>query len=159
MTPLRHLLLAGLPLLATMPAPAQTPPPAERVARGSFTVQMKPQGDASASQGVSLGRLSLDKRFDGDLVGTGSGEMLTALTAVKGSAGYVAIERVSGRLQGLEGSFVMQHSGTMDNGAQSLSITIVPDSGTGALAGIRGVFRLQVDNGQHRYEIAYTLPR
>jgi Protein of unknown function (DUF3224) len=128
------------------------------IANGTFTVQMKPQDDTSSANGVNLGRMSLDKIFEGDLVGSGQGQMLTAMTAVKGSAGYVAIERVSGTLHGKAGSFVMQHSGTMDKGAQQLSITLVPDSGTGELAGIQGVFRLRMEGGQHHYELAYTLP-
>jgi Protein of unknown function (DUF3224) len=132
------------------------------IANGTFAVQMKPQDDTSAVDGVSLGRMQLDKSFVGDLVGAGKGQMLTAMTAmtaVKGSAGYVAIERVSGSLHGKVGSFVMQHSGTMDKGAQQLLITLVPDSGTGALVGIRGVFQLRVEAGQHHYALDYTLPQ
>lgn len=129
------------------------------VAKGSFTVEMKPQAEPSTSEGVSLGRMSLDKRFEGDLAATGKGEMLTALTPVKGSAGYVAIERVTGTLHGRAGSFVFQHSGTMDQGAQSLSITVVPGSGTGALAGISGTFKLRIVDGKHLYEFEYSLPQ
>ena len=128
------------------------------VAKGSFSVEMKPQADAGAVDGVSLGRMSLDKRFEGDLVGAGQGEMLTALTGVKGSAGYVAMERVTGTLHGKSGTFALQHSGTMTRGAQQLSITVVPDSGTGALAGIAGVFKLNMSDGRHFYELEYTLP-
>lgn len=128
------------------------------IARGSFTVEMKPQSEPGAVEGVNLGRMSLDKRFEGDLVATGQGEMLTALTPVKGSAGYVAIERVTGTLQGRSGSFVFQHSGSMDRGAQQLSITVVPDSGTGELAGISGTFRLNIVEGRHFYEFEYSLP-
>jgi hypothetical protein len=128
------------------------------IANGTFAVQMKPQDDGSSADGVSLGRMSLDKVFAGDLVGTGQGQMLTALTAVKGSAGYVAIERVTGTVHGKAGSFVMQHSGTMNKGAQQLSITLVPDSGTGELVGIQGVFRLRIEAGQHHYALDYTLP-
>ena len=128
------------------------------VAKGTFTVEMKPQSEAGAINGVNLGRMSLDKRFDGDLVGTGKGEMLTALTPVKGSAGYVAIERVTGTLRGRSGAFVFQHSGTMDRGAQQLSITVVPDSGTGELAGISGAFKLNIVDGKHCYEFEYSLP-
>jgi Protein of unknown function (DUF3224) len=129
------------------------------IANGTFTVQMTPHDDTREADGVSLGRLALNKIFAGDLVGTGQGQMLTAMTAVKGSAGYVAIERVTGTLHGLAGSFAMQHSGTMDQGAPQLSITLVPDSGTGQLLGIRGVFRLRVEAGQHHYALEYTLPR
>lgn len=128
------------------------------VAKGSFTVEMKPQSGADTVDGVSLGRMSLDKKFEGDLVATGKGEMLTALTPVKGSAGYVAIERVTGTLHGRTGSFVFQHTGTMNQGAQQLSITVVPGSGTGALAGLAGTFRLNVVDGKHLYEFEYSLP-
>ena len=128
------------------------------LAKGTFTVEMKPQAEPNTAEGVTLGRMSLDKRFEGDLVATGKGEMLTALTPTKGSAGYVAIERVTGTLQGRSGSFVFQHSGTMDQGAQRLSITVVPGSGTGALAGISGAFKINITEGKHFYEFEYSLP-
>jgi len=128
------------------------------VAKGTFTVEMKPQAAPNAADGVSLGRMSLDKRFEGDLVAVGKGEMLTALTLIKGSAGYVALERVTGALHGHAGSFVFQHSGTMDQGAQRLSIMVVPGSGTGALAGISGEFRIEISEGRHSYEFEYSLP-
>jgi Protein of unknown function (DUF3224) len=128
------------------------------IAKGTFEVEMKPQSDAAVRDGVSLGRMSLDKTFEGDLVATGKGEMLTALTPVKGSAGYVAIERVTGSLNGRNGSFVFQHSGSMDGGAQQLSITVVPGSGTGELIGISGAFRLEIAGGKHFYEFEYALP-
>lgn len=127
------------------------------VARGSFTVQMTPQGEPSTQEGVSLGHLLLNKVFEGDLVGTGQGQMLTALTPVKGSAGYVAIERFVGNLHGRAGSFVFQHTGTMDQGAQRLSITVVPGSGSGALAGLQGEFRILITEGRHDYTFEYTL--
>ena len=129
------------------------------VAKGSFTVEMKPQVEAASVEGVNLGRMSLDKRFEGDLTATGKGEMLTALTPIRGSAGYVAIERVTGTLHGRSGSFVFQHAGTMDQGAQQLSITVVPDSGTGALVGIVGTFKLTIIDGKHFYEFEYSLPQ
>lgn len=128
------------------------------IARGTFTVEMKPQAGQQEVGGVALGRMSLDKRFEGDLVGTGQGEMLSALTPVKGSAGYVAIERFTGALHGRSGSFVFQHSGTLDQGAQRLAIGVVPDSGTEDLLGIRGTFRLNLADGRHSYEFKYTLP-
>jgi len=153
---------ASLVLAASLavfsPSIAQEPQRMTHVAKGSFTVQMKPLDAPGAVEGVSTGRMSLDKRFEGDLEGTGRGEMLTALTPVKGSAGYVAIERFTGTLHGRAGSLVFQHSGTMNQGAQQLSITVVPGSGTGALAGILGVFRLNIVEGRHLYEFEYTLP-
>jgi hypothetical protein len=128
---------------------------------GTFTVQMKPQGETAAvPEGVTpLGRMSLDKIFSGDMAGRSEGEMLTAVSPMAGSAGYVAIERFTGSVHGRDGSFVMQHSGTMSRQhEQQLSITVVPDSGSGALQGIEGRFLLKIENGQHHYELQYTLP-
>jgi predicted flavoprotein YhiN len=129
---------------------------------GTFTVQMTPQGAASqAPAGATpLARLSLDKVFSGAMAGTSHGDMLTAVTPTEGSAGYVAIERFTGTVHGHEGSFVLQHSGTMSRQhGQQLSITIVPDSGSDALQGIEGRFLLKVENGQHHYELEYMLAR
>jgi len=130
-----------------------------QIARGSFSVEMAALAEAVAADGVGLGRNSLHKRFDGDLIAVGNGEMLTALTPIPGSAGYVAIERVIGSLHGRNGSFVLQHSGTMDRGAQLLAISVVPGSGTGALAGISGTFTLRIADGKHFYELEYVLPQ
>ena len=127
-------------------------------ASGTFEVKLQPQSLADAGADSTLGRMSLDKTFSGDLQGTGKGEMLTAMTAVKGSAGYVAIERVTGALQGRRGSFVFQHTGTMDHGAQQLSVTVVPDSGTGELVGLAGKFDILIADGKHSYTFDYTLP-
>lgn len=129
-----------------------------KVASGSFTVEMKPQGEGLVVDGVSTGRMALSKRFAGDLVAVGEGEMLTALTPVKGSAGYVAIERVTGTLDGKAGSFVFQHCGTMNGGDQQLSIRVVPGSGTAQLAGLEGSFRINIVDSQHLYEFEYSLP-
>lgn len=128
-----------------------------RVAKGSFQVRMTPAAEPDAAHGVALGRLTLEKSFDGELVATSAGTMLTAMTPVQGSAVYVAIERVTGTLDGREGSFVMHHSGVMARGAQSLAIAIVPDSGTGQLAGIAGTMRIVIENKQHFYELEYAL--
>jgi hypothetical protein len=128
---------------------------------GTFTVQMTPQGAPSeAPAGATpLARLSLDKVFSGDMAGTSHGEMLTAVTPTQGSAGYVAIERFTGTVDGRQGSFALQHSGTMSQrGGRQLTITIVPDSGSDALAGIEGRFLLKIENGQHHYELEYALP-
>ena len=129
------------------------------IAAGSFTVEMTPQDDGVTHEDVTLARVVLSKRFDGDLTGTGHGQMLTAMTPVKGSAAYVAIERVTGTLHGRAGSFVFQHVGTMNQGAQQLSIRVVPGSGTGDLTGIEGVFALTITDGRHCYTFDYTLPR
>jgi hypothetical protein len=101
--------------------------------------------------------MSLDKQFHGDLEGTSKGEMLTIGTDVKGSAGYVAIERVIGRLQDQSGTFVLQHTGTMTRGVPNLTITVVPDSGTGELVGLAGKMTINVTDGRHFYEFEYTV--
>jgi len=127
-------------------------------AAGPFDVTVTPQGQPEVGDGVTTGRMTIDKRYHGALEGSGVGEMLSAMTATEGSAGYVAIERVSGKLDGRSGSFVVQHSGTMARGAQALSITVVPDSGTGELAGIAGTMRIRIEERQHFYEFDYVLP-
>jgi hypothetical protein len=99
----------------------------------------------------------LDKQFHGDLEGTSRGQMLTAMTDVKGSAGYVAVERVSGTLRGRAGTFALQHNGTMTRGAPSLTITVVPDSGTDELAGLSGRMTIILTDGKHSYELEYAL--
>jgi hypothetical protein len=101
--------------------------------------------------------MAIDKRFHGDLDATSEGEMLSAGTAVQGSAGYVAIERVSGTLHGRAGTFVLQHSGTMARGAQQLTIAVVPDSGTEQLEGLSGTMAIQIADGKHSYEFRYSL--
>lgn len=127
-------------------------------ASGTFDVKLIPQPSGAAPGETNLGRLTIDKQFRGDLEGTSTGEMLSAMTGVKGSAGYVALERVTGSLHGRSGSFVLQHSGTMTRGAPQLTITVVPDSGTGALAGIAGSMAIVVAGGKHSYTLDYTLP-
>jgi hypothetical protein len=103
--------------------------------------------------------MSIDKQFHGDLDATSKGQMLTAGTDVKGSAGYVAIERITGTLEGRSGSFVFQHSGTLTRGAPQQSITVVPDSGTGQLVGLAGQMTINIAEGKHSYEFEYTLPQ
>ena len=124
---------------------------------GTFEVRLTPL-DEHKAEGSTLGRSSLDKRFEGELIGTSTGQMLTALTGVKGSAGYVALERVSGTLLGRRGTFVLQHSGTMARGEQRLSIAVVPDSGTEALTGLEGTMSIEIGEGTHSYSFNYTLP-
>lgn len=125
-------------------------------AGGTFEVRLSPQVDGEEA-GASLGRLLIDKRFGGDLEATSKGQMLAFRSGVEGSAGYVALERVEGTLAGRAGSFVLQHSGTMERGAQSLSVTVVPDSGTGDLAGLAGRMNIIIAEGRHSYEFDYTL--
>lgn len=130
-------------------------------ATGTFDVVMQPQPTAASAadaQPNGVGRMSLDKTFHGDLVATGSGEMLTAMTDTKGSAGYVAVEMVTGTLQGMTGSFMLQHTGSMNRGAPSLTITVVPDSGRGELVGISGQLTIRIDAGKHFYDFDYALP-
>jgi hypothetical protein len=127
-------------------------------ATGTFEVKMTPQPAEEGDAG--LGRMSIDKQFHGDLEGTSKGFMLaSAATVVKGSGGYVAMERVTGALKGHTGSFVLQHSGTMTRGTPTLSVTVVPDSGTGQLEGISGTLTIKIDQGKHSYEFEYTLPQ
>lgn len=126
-------------------------------ANGTFEVKIAPLPAYDSSEGSLLGRLSIDKQFHGDLEATSKGEMLSAGTAVKGSAGYVALERVSGKLKGRTGTFVLQHSGTMNRGTPGLSITVVPDSGTGELAGLAGTMTIDIADGKHSYSFEYML--
>jgi hypothetical protein len=128
-----------------------------QTARGTFDVKLSPQGSDDKAEGSALGSLSLDKRFHGNLEGSSKGTMLTALTDVKGSAGYVAIERVTGTLHGRSGSFVLQHTGVMTRGAQQLTVAVVPDSGTGQLVGIAGNMDIIIADGKHSYNFQYTL--
>lgn len=140
-------------------APATRPhtPMTTQHARGTFEVTLKPLTPYESEEGARIGRLSIDKQFRGDLAGTSKGEMLSAGTAVKGSAGYVAIERVRGTLGGRRGSFTLQHSGTMTRGAPQLTLTVVPDSGTDELVGLAGSMTIDVANGRHDYVLTYTL--
>ncbi len=124
-------------------------------AHGTFEVKLTPQ--TADGQDPNLGRMSIDKQFRGDIEGTSKGEMLTGMTSVKGSAGYVAMEKVSGTLHGKAGTFILQHSATMDRGAPQLSVTVVPDSGTGELAGLTGKLLIKVADGKHSYEFEYAL--
>ena len=127
-------------------------------AKGSFeiTMQAPPAGEGVGR--VSIGRMLLDKYYSGDLIGIGQGEMLSAGNPAAGSAGYVAIEHVTGTLGDLSGSFALQHAGTMHAGASHLSVSIVPGSGTGQLTGIEGKIRLDMVDRKHYYELDYTLP-
>lgn len=127
-------------------------------ATGPFDVKVTPQPADDYADGTTLGRLTLDKAFHGDLEATSRGQMLTGMSSVKGSAGYVAIERVTGALAGKRGSFILQHTGTMDRGTPQLVITVVPDSGTDELAGLRGTMTIDVaSGGAHSYGFDYTL--
>ena len=123
------------------------------VASGTFVVKISPGGGVDPT----IGSMALDKSYSGDLEASGIGQMLAFRTAVEGSAGYVAIERVTGTLNGRSGSFVLQHGGIMDRGKPSLTVQIVPDSGTDALKDLRGTLEIEIADGQHRYRLCYTL--
>jgi hypothetical protein len=129
------------------------------IAKGSFEVVMQPEPPYESSDGITLARVSIDKRFTGPLEATGKVQMLAARTPVETSAGYVAMERIDGTLDGRRGAFVVAHVGLMARGARSLSIQIVPDSGSGELTGIAGKMDIQLVNGKHFYEIDYTFDR
>jgi hypothetical protein len=126
-------------------------------ANGTFDVKLIPQGAEDRVEGNSLGRNLLEKKFHGDLEGTSKGEMLTAMSPVKGSGTYVAVERFSGKLHGRDGTFMLHHLGTMTRGSPSLAVTVVPDSGTGALTGLMGKMAITVTPEKHTYDFEYTL--
>jgi hypothetical protein len=127
-------------------------------AKGTFEVKLVPQAVSHSELAESIGRMSIDKKFAGDLTGSSLGEMLSAMGTVKGSAGYVAIEKVTGSLQGKMGTFCLQHTGVMNRGTPSLTVTVIPDSGTGELTGLSGTLTIKIENKQHFYEFDYTLP-
>jgi hypothetical protein len=126
-------------------------------ASGTFEVKLNPEANDSLPAGTALGRLSIDKQFFGDLEATSKGAMLSARTPIADSAGYVAIERVTGTLGGRRGSFVLQHNGSMKRGVQHLNIHIVPDSGTDELAGLAGEMTITIAGDDHFYSLDYTL--
>ncbi len=121
---------------------------------GEFDVKLIPVDTGDAQLGMML----LDKVYRGPLQGTGKGRMLTGMTSIKGSAGYVAIERIEGELLGKSGSFIIQHSGTMARGNQSLTIQVVPDSGTDGLDGLEGEMQIRIVDRKHFYDFSFSLP-
>ena len=132
--------------------------PMTRHATGAFDVKITPLALGGPAEDATLGRLSLEKQFHGDLEAAGKGQMLTAGTDVKGSAAYVAMERVTGTLHGRSGTFALVHRGTMNRGEQRLEVTVVPDSGTGELVGLAGTLAIVIADGGHSYDLEYTLP-
>jgi hypothetical protein len=126
-------------------------------AKGTFEVTTTSKTPLDSGEGAQLGRMSLSKQFHGDLDATSTVEMISARSDVRGSAGYVAIERVSGRLHGRTGNFVLQHSGTMNRGMSSLSVTVVPDTATGELKGLAGSMSIEITDGKHSFAFEYTL--
>ena len=126
---------------------------------GTFDVKLTPQQTApETTSDPTRGRMTIEKHFHGALEAESRGEMLTGGNPAKGSAGYVAIERVSGTLDGKHGSFLLQHSATMQGGHSSLTITVIPGSGTGELDGIAGSMTVEVSEGKHSYTFDYSLP-
>src|ERR1022692_3743197 len=123
-------------------------------ASGTFEVKITPQ--PADGEDPAVGRMAIDKQFHGDLEATSKGQMLAAVTSVKGSAGYVAIEQVTGSLRGRSGTFVLQHSGTMTRGTPQLIVSVVPDSGTGELVGLTGTMTITIADGKHSYDFEYT---
>jgi hypothetical protein len=142
--------------------PADLSPPSKEKsimrASGPFDVKLTPQPAAPGIEAANLGRQTLDKHFHGDLEASSLGEMIAAMSSVQGSAGYVAMERVTGVLHGKRGSFVLQHNGSMNRGVPSLAITVVPDSGTDALTGLAGTMQILIEQGKHSYVFDYSLP-
>jgi hypothetical protein len=127
------------------------------LAVGTFEVTMSPEPPYDVNEGASIARVSIKKQFSGDLQASSTVEMIGARSAlVKGSAGYVAIERVVGSLHGKSGSFVLQHSGTMTRGKGELSVSVVPDSGTGELKGLSGRMTIEISDGNHSYGFHYA---
>jgi hypothetical protein len=139
-------------------APVQKDAAMSHHAQGSFDVQTKPLAADGALAGTPVGRYSLEKQYHGDLDATAKGEMLGAGDLAKGVAGYVAIEQVSGTLQGHTGSFALQHNATMDGGKFNMAIAVVPGSGAGELAGIAGTLTIVIADGKHSYTFDYSLP-
>jgi hypothetical protein len=125
-------------------------------AKGTFDVKVTPVAE-DKSEGAPLGRYSLDKQYHGDLEATGKGEMLSGGSIATGSAGSVAMERVSGTLNGRKGTFILQLTGTMNRGVPSMSVTVVPDSGTDRLTGLSGRLTIVIADGRHSYEFEYSI--
>jgi hypothetical protein len=142
--------------IAAAPAAAQPSPMTTR-ATGTFDVKVTPQPPDEFADGAAMGRMTLDKRYHGDLEGTARGQMLTAM-AEKKSAAYVAVEKFTGTLHGKSGSFALYHTGLMTRGTPSLTVAIVPDSGSGQLAGIAGTLTIDIaSDGTHSYTLQYTI--
>jgi hypothetical protein len=151
-------LVAHAQTSSSVSTPAQKGTSMTTLAKGTFEVKITPQTPDGKFEDATMGRMTIDKQFHGDLEATSKGQMLTAMTEIKGSAGYVAVERVTGTLHGRSGSFVLQHSATMTRGVPQLSVTVVPDSGTGQLVGLTGKMDIIITAGKHSYDFEYTLP-
>lgn len=155
------LLMASLPVLAQSPSPKMSNDDLAMALRaaGTFDVKLEPKPNDSGGEAKTPARMTITKTFHGDLDATSSGQMLSAMTETKGSAGYVAIEQVSGTLSGRKGTFVLQHNGIMDRGDPRLSVIVVPDSGTEELVGLTGEMTIKVEGAKHSYEFTYRFVR
>jgi len=143
------------PIFSALPITLQKEAGMMNHASGTFEVKLTPRSDTADNK--TRGRMTIDKRWQGDLEGASKGEMLTAGTGVEGSAGYVAIETMTGTLNGRKGTFILQHNGIMSRGEGQLTIIVVPDSGTDQLAGLAGKMTIKIENGKHFYDFEYTL--
>jgi hypothetical protein len=156
-------LCIGLALLGYAQNPSPAPGKVQKEtlvtshASGTFEVKVTPQALEDEAADPNLARLSVNKQFHGDLEGTSKGQMLAASTSVEGSAGYVAIERVTGTLTGRKGSFMLQHIGMMTRGRPQMNVRVVPDSGTDQLLGLAGTMTIKIEHGKHFYEFSSTL--
>lgn len=151
-------LICWVPVIGQSPgtAPAKKESVVTTHAKGTFEVKVAPVAE-DKTEGAPLGRFSLDKQYHGDLEAVSKGEMLTGGSVATGSAGYVAMERVSGTLNGRKGTFILQHTGTMNRGKSSLTVSVVPDSGTDQLTGLTGTLTIIIADGKHSYEFDYVL--
>lgn len=154
---LKALLLSSYSVFAFQ-QPSQKDQHIMNVVTGSFEVKLTPVGEQEKKDGAMLGNMSIEKQYQGPLTAAASGTMLSAMTEVKGSAAYVAIEHVTGSLQGRTGSFVLQHHAWMAAGTQHLEISVVPDSGTKELKGLKGSMKIRIEEGHHYYDFDYQLP-
>lgn len=167
MKPRLHTCLLSIALLLPALAPAAppspstpptTPPAMTQTAQGRFDVQLTPVDAPPGGEAEAIGRMLIRKQFHGDLDASSLGEMLAHRSGVAGSAGYVAMERVQGRLAGRSGSFVLMHQGEMGRGQAQLTVRVVPDSATGELTGLAGTLAIDIRDGQHFYTFDYRLP-
>jgi len=141
-----------------LPLAAQKEPDMTQHATGTFDVKISPIDPAFKFDDNPISRMSLDKQFHGDLEAISKGEMLSGGTPAKGSGGYVAMERVSGTLNGHTGTFLLMQNGTMENGSYHMNVIVVPGSGTAQLTGLSGKMEIIIKDGKHSYDLAYTLP-
>jgi hypothetical protein len=157
-TKFRAALLLFLPISVLALRAAQKETSMPHHATGTFEVKVIPLDPAFKAEDNSIGRYSLDKQFHGALEATSKGEMLSGMGTVKGSGSYVAIERVTGSLDGRTGTFMLQHDGTMQNGVYHMNVIVVPDSGTSQLTRLQGTMEIIIKDGKHSYDFSYTLP-